>query len=192
MKKPMGFDEAPSYTGEYEQPTLGGHVCVIKGARTERDAKGIERLIIQFDFAQEDQQAGFFMRQYERMKQLNPSTAKWPNGGVYRQGTEGKSVPYFKGLITVIENSNEGFQWGWDEQALKGQLFGGVFGREEFYGQDGRVHWAVKCVRVCSLDRLQNAEIPPDKTVDGQPSNSMDTQMRGMGGYQIDDDTLPF
>jgi len=35
MNKPQGYDEAQSYTGDFEQLELGGHVCRITGVKLE-------------------------------------------------------------------------------------------------------------------------------------------------------------
>lgn len=40
-------------------------------------------------------------------------------GGLFRQGYEGKQLPFFKGMITCIEESNEGYEWNWDEKRLR-------------------------------------------------------------------------
>lgn len=45
---------------------------------------------------------------------------------------KGNGLPFFKGVLTSLEESNPGFRWNWDESTLVGKKVGGVFGREQF------------------------------------------------------------
>lgn len=106
---------------------------------------------------------------------------------MYYQTVKGDSLQYFKGFITVIENSNPGYKWNWDEKTLVGKLFGGVFGEEEYKGNDGKMHTGVKCMQVRSIDKIRNGEytVPPIKKLNTSTDN----------GYTIpaeDDSDLPF
>jgi len=171
IKKPIGYDDARTYdgTGSSEQPTPGGHYCVIKGARVEINPNTQQQvLILALDMAPNDKQAGLYDRAYKaRMASPSASTEiKWP--GTYRQGIDNpKSVPFFKGMISSIEESNPGYTWDWDERSLKGKTFGGVFGREEFSGTDGKPHWSCKCVAVRSTKSVMDAPVPEDKPLAG-------------------------
>ena len=159
MKKPAGYDEAETYTGEYEGPgplPAGLYVCQIKGATTET-IKGKEYLVIAFDIIDGDY-AGYYQAAYNMDTRDNK---KWK--GVHRQGTEGSSLPFFKGLIASIEKSNPGYTWNWDENTLKGKKFGAVMGREEFLTQDGQKKMATKIRNIRSIEGLKNATIPEDK-----------------------------
>ena len=51
MNKPMGYDEAQSYTGDIETLELGGHVCKITDVKVEQTQSGREYLAIYFDIA---------------------------------------------------------------------------------------------------------------------------------------------
>jgi hypothetical protein len=182
MNKPQGFDEALTFTGDFETIELGGHVCVIKGAKVETTQSGKEILKIQLDIA-EGENKDFYNRQYSKRKELNPD-AKW--GGVYSQLTEGKSLPFFKGFIAAVENSNKGYKWNWDEATLKGKLFGGVFGEEEYISNDGTVKKATKCMQIKSVEQIRKGvEVPPLKTLPGNSSSVIDVQ-------PIDDGAVPF
>ena len=177
MKKLDGYEQAEARTGEYEQLPAGGYVCKIlqvKAEEPEPDAgKSYDVLLrIGFDIV-EGEHAGYFKRQFERKAALNPN-AKWP-GMYYQTAKNGaEAVGYFKGFITAIEQSNSGFKWDWDERKLKGKLFGGVFGEEEYVGYDGNVHMSVKCAWVRSTDKIRNGDfkIPDKKTVDSGKSHS--------------------
>ena len=165
IKIPEGYDNAPVYgTGEFENITSGGHICRIRAVR-EETTNGTRQLIVAFDLAEQDAQAGFYQRQYAQRLQSDVN-AKWP--GVYRQGIDGKGTPFFKGFITAVERSNPGYLWNWDENTLKGKLFGGVFGREEYMGTDGKSHWNSKIRFVRSVDDVLDAPVPEDKPMSAQ------------------------
>lgn len=164
MNKPQGYDEAQAYTGDFETLELGGHICKITDVKIEYTKNtNAEVLIIAFDIAK-GEQAGYFMRRYLESKKNN-ADAKWQ--GIYRQFTGGNSVPYFKGLIENIEKSNAGYNFvatGFDEKTLVGKLFGGVFGREQYKGQDGKLKFATKCMNIRTVDAIRNGvEVPADK-----------------------------
>lgn len=172
MKKLDGYEQAEARTGEYEQLPVGGYVCKIlqvKAEEPEPDAgKSYDVLLrIGFDIV-EGEHAGYFKRQFERKVALNPN-AKWP-GMYYQTAKGGEAAGYFKGFITAIEQSNPGYKWDWDERKLKGKLFGGVFGEEEYVGNDGNIRASVKCVWVRSADKIRNGDftIPEKKTVSGK------------------------
>ena len=41
------------------------------------------------------------------------------------------ALPFFKGFITAVEKTNNGYHWDWDEQKLVGKKVMAVFGEEE-------------------------------------------------------------
>lgn len=165
MNKPQGFDESVAFTGEFESIAPGGKICVIKSAVVQQTTTGKETLVILFDIA-DGESKGFYQRKFDEAKKSN-ADAKWQ--GVYRQLTEGNSLPFFKGLITAIENSNSGFKWDFDESKLKGKLFGGIFGQEE-YEKNGEVKLATKCMQIRSVDVIKKGvEAPAIKKLANAP-----------------------
>lgn len=181
IRKPEGYDTAPVYgTGEFETVTPGGHICRIRAVR-EEVSNGNRQLVIAFDLAEKDAQGGYYQRQYAQRVQSDVN-AKWP--GLYRQGVDGKSMPFFKGFITAVERSNPGYTWNWEETTLKNKLFGGVFGREEYMGTDGKPHWSCKIRFIRSVDTVLNEPAPEDKpmtqTVNGYSAPVSDMMSAGM------------
>ena len=173
IRKPEGYETAPVYgTGDFESITPGGHICRIRAVK-EEISNGTRQLVISFDLAETDAQAGYYAKQYSQ-RVSGDVNAKWP--GVHRQGIDGKSTPFFKGLITAIERSNPGYLWDWDENSLKGKLFGGVFGREEYMGTDGKSRWSCKVRSVRSIEGIEDAPVPEDKPL-------QQTQQQTYGGY---------
>lgn len=173
MNKPQGYDEAQAYTGDFEQLELGGHVCKITEVKLEYTQNtNAEVLILAFDIA-EGNQAGYYQRRYDEAKKNN-AQAKWQ--GIYRQFTQGNSTPYFKGMIENIEKSNPGYNFmntGFNEQTLVGKLFGGVFGREQYKTQDGKLKFATKCRSIRTIETIRNGiDVPEDKLLETEQQNN--------------------
>lgn len=170
MKKPEGYDEAQAITGESQSLPAGLYVCIIKGA-IEEEKKGKKLLSIAFDIA-EGEYKGFYQQRYNADKNQDK---KWP--GVHRQYTEGKSVGFFKGMITSIEESNPGFKFDFDEQKLKGKKFGAVMGREQFLTSDGQKKFATKIFWIRSIEGLKEATVPEDKLLSDNTAGYPELEM---------------
>jgi hypothetical protein len=157
MKKYEGFDTTEAWTGEYETLEPGGYVCKILNVRAEDRPYGT-LLRIAFDVV-EGEHKDYYQRLFKRKKDSDPD-AKWR--GMYYQTVNENSLQYFKGFITSIEESNPGYKWNWDENTLKGKLFGGVFGEEEYEGMDGQIRTIVKCRWVRSVEQIRKGVKPPE------------------------------
>lgn len=170
INKPQGYDAALAYTGEFAQLPAGLYVCEILGAKQE-EYNGHNRFIMQFDIA-EGEQKGFYQRQYNMEKQTNQS-AKYR--GVHRQNMEDQGLPFFKGMMTSIERSNQGFHFPWgkqgNEKTLVGKKFGAVMGREQFLTNDGEKRFSTKIFQIRSIDGLKDAKVPEDKLLDHEETN---------------------
>lgn len=77
MQKPNNYDTTQA-AGEFEPIKLGGHKMVIKQVSEKESQGGLDMLIILFDFAEGDEQAGYFMKQFEN--DIRPDK-KYPNAG---------------------------------------------------------------------------------------------------------------
>jgi len=182
MMKPQEWDTTEEFTGESRFIQPGGYVCRIKQAKVDMTKSGKEVLIIAFDIA-EGEFKDYYDEQYVKKVVSNPD-AKWQ--GVYRQLTEGNSLKFFKGLITAIENSNNGYKWNWDEKTLTGKLFGGVFGQEEYLNNNGEPKLSTKCRFIRSVEQIkQGVDVPPVKKLKGDLAQ--DTF-----GSQASDEPVPF
>lgn len=196
--KPQGYDEAPAYTGEFASLPAGLYVCEILGVKQE-EHNGHSRFVMQFDIAEGDQK-GFYQKQYNAEKQMNQA-AKYK--GVHRQNMEEQGLPFFKGLMTSVERSNQGFHFPWgtqgNEKTLVGKRFGAVMGREEFLTSDNQKRMATKIVQIRSVDGLKDAKIPEDKLlsdlVPEKATGTQPSQADGDGFINVPDDVdeeLPF
>lgn len=183
MQKPANWDAIQAFTGEYETIAPGGYVCVIKDAKVEKTKSEKEVLVLAFDIA-EGESKGFYQRKFDEAKKNN-ADAKWQ--GTYRQLTEGKSESFFKGVVTAIENSNN-FKWDFDEGKLKGKLFGGIFGQEEYMNSKNEVKLSTKCTAIRSVETIKKGvEIPPVKKL---KNTSFTSQLGTSPGEYTDE--LPF
>ena len=159
----------------------GGYELIIIGAKVEKFTN-CEVLKVAFDIAAGDN-AGFYKKRFDSAKAQN-ADAKW--SGIFDvflpkdDGTEkdGYTKQAFKRFITSVEKSNDGYTWNWNETSLKGKMFGGVFGREQFETKDGKLKFATKCRFARSIESIRsgNFTIPEDKllykTVESAPAAS--------------------
>lgn len=199
IKKPQGYDAAAAYTGESQQLPKGKYVCVIKQVAVQESRNGNDQFVILYDIA-EGEQKGFFQKLFDADKTQNPSGAKWR--GVFKQNMEGKSLSWFKGIITSIERSNA-FVFPWDkdgnEKTLVGKKFGGIFRRRQYEADNGNRPVVTELFRIRSLDGLEEAEVPEDELLpqDGRTSTNTNVSVPDSDGFMnipkgADDEGIPF
>ena len=199
IKKPQGYDAAAAYTGESQQLPKGKYVCVIKQVAVQESRNGNDQFVILYDIA-EGEQKGFFQKLFDADKTQNPSGAKWR--GVFKQNMEGKSLSWFKGIITSIERSNA-FVFPWDkdgnEKTLVGKKFGGIFRRRQYEADNGNRPVVTELFRIRSLDGLEEAEVPEDEFLpqDGRTSTNTNVSVPDSDGFMnipegADDEGIPF
>jgi len=126
MKK-LDLDNVQEFT-RFKNP-VGGFVCEIK---TVEDVPDKEYLKVGYDIAQalNDEQKEF-VGMYEKRKKERDFD--YPTTVVsYKEN----SLPFFKGFVTAVENSNKGYKWDNDETKFIGKLIGFVIGEEEYEGKD--------------------------------------------------------
>lgn len=144
---------------------IGAYECVIKDARLNHNEEtGKNTLKISIDIASGEYK-DYFLKVYETDTRID---RKWNNNAVRYLAYEGDNVSYFKGFLTVIENSNTGYKWDWDETKLKGKKVCGVFQYEEYKKQDGTKGIKVRLNKFRSLDKLKEIEVSDSiKMLDG-------------------------
>ena len=200
MEKPKNWDSVQANTGDYESLRLGGHEVVIKDAYEYTGMTGNTSLKIEVDIAGNDEQKGFFQKQFDN----NTNTdKKWPTGSCkYISLKEDDTcVAMYKGFTTCIEKSNPGYTWNFDEKTLIGKKICGVYGLEEYKDSKGEVRTATKLVQFRSLDKLSEIKIPKVKLLDGTYVEYEDyknqtiktaNEIFGSDVVEISDDALPF
>ena len=152
--KPANWETTPEMTGEFLTLPAGGYVCKIVNAEESETSTGKECLILRIDISEGEYQ-NFFTNQYQNDTRQTPL---WPNGGIYRQITEGSSLGFFKGMISAIEKSNKGYKWDWNPESLKNKLVGIIFQKEEYLGNDGTYKWSTKPRFVRTVDKILSGD----------------------------------
>ncbi len=203
MEKPKNWDSVQANTGDYESLKLGGHEVVIKNAYVYTGLTGNQSLRVEVDIAGNDEQAGFYQKQFDS----NPSMdKKWANASIkyISLKEDDNCVAMFKGFTTCVENSNPGYTWNFDEKTLIGKKLCGVYGLEEYEDNEGNVKTATKLVQFRSLDKLNNVKIPRVKLLDGtyveyeeyknKKNNSSINTAKNLFGdsVEISEDDIPF
>jgi hypothetical protein len=172
------WDAVEAFTGDFETVTPGGHVCKILRVVAEDKDYG-QLLRIGFDII-EGQHADFYKRKFDNNTNAEK---KWP--GMYYQTIKKEDLKFFKGFITSVEKSNEGWKWNWNEQELVGKKFLGVFGEEEYEANDGTIKTVVKCRNIRSVDQKDKIIVPEPKRIN-KPTAFVPA------GIQVVNDDLPF
>ena len=161
MQKPNNYDQTPA-GGDFTPVELGGHKIIIKQVSETKSKNGKDMIVVLFDFAQNDSQAGYFTEQFKN--DIRPDK-KWPNQAtqyILKEDADGNTNRSFKTFCTCVEHSNTGFtvQWidNWGAQ-FKNKIIGGVFGEQrDFYnGEEKRkrvLRWFT------SIDKVEDAAIP--------------------------------
>lgn len=166
MEKPKNWDSVQANTGDYESLKLGAHEVIIKNAYEYTGTTGNTSLKIEVDIDGKDEQKGFYQKQYDNNTNSNK---KWPSASCkYISLKEDDTcLALYKGFTTIIENSNPGYKWNFDEKTLIGKKLVGVYGLEEYEKQDRTIGTATKLVQFRSLDKLNEIKIPKVKLLDG-------------------------
>lgn len=166
MKKPQNWEEveASEEFGEYETLNLGGHVVEIKRASEYVSmSSGNTSFKVEVDIA-DGEQKGFFRKQYDNDTRADK---KWSNNAIKYISLKEEFVSMFKGFIKIVENSNPGYKWNFDEETLKSKKLVGVFGLEEYQDNDGNVKTSTRLTQFRSLDKLSEVKIPKVKLLNG-------------------------
>ena len=189
MEKPKFYDEA-QVLGEFTPINLGGHKLVIMKVEEVTANNGNQYLKISFDTAKDDVQPNYYSNAYKNNTMDNK---KWSGvTTVFPTDKDGKTSKSFKTFCTAVEHSNTGFKMVWGEQfcnALKGKSVGGVFGEEEYIGNDGTVKTARKLFWFRGTDKVMDAEVPAKRTVDAPQQAGYDGFMNIPDSI---DNELPF
>ena len=172
MNKPKFYEEA-QVLGENTPIKLGGHKLVIMQVEEITASNGNQYIKVSFDTAKDDVQPSYYSNAYKSDTRDNK---KWSGvTTVFPTDKDGKTSKSFKTFCTAVEHSNSGFKMVWGDQfcnALKGKAVGGVFGEEEYVGNDGTIKTARKLFWFRGIDKVMDAEIPAKRTVEPQPASN--------------------
>lgn len=198
MKAFKGYDETKAYGNAREQLPKGGYVCKIMKATVEQGNYG-EQLVVALDIA-EGEYKDFFANEY---RSQDREDKKW-TGNYYLtvpsdDGSEqdGWAKRRFKTFTSAVEDSNNGYTWNWDENTLKGKLFGGLFiNKERLY--QGQIYTNTICGGATTIGAIREGKykLPKDRPVKNAPAGARPAASQNEGFMEVpagaEDEGLPF
>lgn len=105
MKKPNNYEETQVH-GEFTPVELGGHKLVIKQVEERMSRTNKPMIVVFFDFAPGDKQAGYFAEAFKN--DIRPEK-KWPNQAtqyILTEDNEGNCSRSFKTFLTCVEHGD--------------------------------------------------------------------------------------
>lgn len=174
MKAFKGYEETKAYGSGTEQLPKGGYVCKIMKASVESGQYG-EQLVVALDIA-EGEYKDFYANDYRAQDREDK---KW-HGNYYLSiptddGSEkdGWTKRKFKTFTNAVEDSNAGYTWNWDENTLKGKLFGGLFIEKERLYQ-GKIYTSTICGGATTIGAIKEGKykLPKDRPVKNAPAGT--------------------
>ena len=164
MQKPNNYDNTQA-GGDFTPIRLGGHHLIIKKVEESQTKNGKDMIIVAFDMAPGDDQAGYFMKAFT--EDIRPDK-KWPRAGrqyIVVNDQDGNCSRNFKSFITSVEKSNNGFTVTWGNKfaaQFKDKRIGGVFGEVE-NEYEGKTTMRHELRWFCEDSKADNANIPNAK-----------------------------
>ena len=197
MKKPNNYENTQAQ-GEFTPVELGGHKMVIKSVEERMSKTNKPMIVVFFDFAPGDKQAGYFMESFKN--DIRPEK-KWPNQGtqyILTEDENGDCSRSFKTFLTCVEHSNNEFTTQWGDnfgQQFKGKLIGGLFNEREYEKKDGSVGRMANLAQLCSVEKIRTGKfkLPDDKLLPNRPTTAAPAAPDDfMAIPEGEDDSLPF
>ena len=169
MQKPSGYDEASVMGNQKEAITPGGHHLVIKQVNETVSSTNKPMIVVLFDFADSDKQAGLLMKEF---KNDDRADKKWPFRGsqyimVQDYSDPNKTSRNYKTFCTCFEQSN-GTKINWTEDSaawsaqFKGKKIGGAFGVVHSV-YNGREQVRTELRWFISDNKVDGCEIPMER-----------------------------
>ena len=194
MKAFKGYEDAKVYGNTPKLPA-GGYVLKIMDAKVEEGKDGKDdSLLISFDIA-EGEHAGFFSDNYKNQTQEDK---KW-KGTVYIRIPNDNNDPKeqwvrdrFRTFTYAVEDSNEGYHWDWNEDGLKGKIFGGVFNEREYsFNNRNGFYTRLQQRNIIPAEKIRKGDftIPDRELLDGSTQKKADDFVTVPDGAEED---LPF
>ena len=200
MKKIENWNEMEAKgMDDFKALPIGAYECkIINAVENHNEQSGKNTLKVMVDIA-----SGEYKDYFKKRSDSNTAIdRKWDNNATKFLAFEGENTSFFKGFITIVENSNVGYKWNWEESTLRDKKLVGVFQYEQYEKQDGTKALKVRLTKFRSLDKLKEIEVSDSiKMLDGtykSYDDYMETQERkaenifGENLVEISDDQLPF
>lgn len=182
---------------DFKKLPAGGYVGIIKNAEEyTSETTGNKSLKVECDII-EGEYKDYFQNNYNSNPNMDK---KWDNNSTRYLGLAESSLPFLKGFLTAVENSNSGYKWNWDEKSLIGKKVGLVYQWEEYEKQDGSKGIKAKLNQFRSIDKINETRTDSIKLLNGgyMPYEDYNEVKRikeenNMSDFvEISDDSLPF
>ena len=152
MEKINNWDEIEAKgMDDYKSLDAGAYKCKIMKAEEYVGQSGNKSLKVMVDIAEGDFENYFT----DRYKNDTREDKKWDNNACKYLGLGETGLPFLKGFITCVENSNKGYKWDFDESKLKGKIVACIFRYEEYEKQDGTKGVKTRLSQFRSIDKLE-------------------------------------
>ncbi len=196
MNMPKNYDKTP-IQGERIEVQEGGHQLIIYQVVETETKKGRPMIVVQYDFAQGDKQAGLAATTYK--DDVSPEK-KWPHFAtsyIQVEDQDGNTSRNFKTFCSSVEASNPGFKISWGDgfaACFRKKLVGAVFGPVENEYQ-GHISIRNELRWYCSAEKAKDAKVPALKALKKDTAPQSDPT--SLGDFlnipdNADDDGLPF
>ena len=166
MKKIDNWDNIEAKGMEdFKALPIGAYECkIINAVENHNEQSGKTTLKVMVDIASGEYK-DYFKKRYDSNTAID---RKWDNNATKFLAFEGENTSFFKGFITIVENSNVGYKWNWEESTLRDKKLVGVFQYEQYEKQDGTKALKVRLTKFRSLDKLGKIEVSDSvKMLDG-------------------------
>ena len=166
MKKIENWNEIEAKgMDDFKALPIGAYECkIINAVENHNEQSGKTTLKVMVDIAS-GKYKDYFKKRYDSNTAID---RKWDNNATKYLAFEGENTSFFKGFITIVENSNVGYKWNWEESTLRDKKLVGVFQYEEYKKQDGTKGIKVRLNKFRSLDKLKEIEVSDSvKMLDG-------------------------
>ncbi len=166
MKKIENWNEIEAKGMEdFKALPIGAYECkIINAVENHNEQSGKTTLKVMVDIASGEYK-DYFKKRYDSNTAID---RKWDNNATKYLAFEGENTSFFKGFITIVENSNVGYKWNWEESTLRDKKLVGVFQYEQYEKQDGTKALKVRLNKFRSLDKLGEIEVSDSvKLLDG-------------------------
>ena len=200
MKKIENWNEIEAKGMEdFKALPIGAYECkIINAVENHNEQSGKTTLKVMVDIASGEYK-DYFKKRYDSNTAID---RKWDNNATKVLAFEGENTSFFKGFITIVENSNVGYKWNWEESTLRDKKLVGVFQYEQYEKQDGTKALKVRLTKFRSLDKLGKIEVSDSvKMLDGSYKSYDDymefvenkaNEIFGKDIVEISNDQLPF
>ena len=166
MKKIENWNEIEAKgMDDFKALPIGAYECkIINALENHNEQSGKTTLKVMVDIASGEYK-DYFKKRYDSNTAID---RKWDNNATKFLAFEGENTSFFKGFITIVENSNVGYKWNWEESTLRDKKIVGLFQYEQYKKQDGTKALKVRLTKFRSLDKLGEIEVSDSvKMLDG-------------------------